>query len=243
MRLAKRRVRQLAGRELRHFVQVHRPMARYGDWTVAPSGLKRGGIAYSLGVGEDATFDTALIEHFGMEVHAFDPTPRAIAWVSRQNLPPGFHFHPTGVGGHDGTADFAPSGNSGNPSYRMRENAALASAPVTCPVRKLSTLTRMLGHPQVELLKIDIEGAEYDVIDDLLDSDIEVHQLLVEFHHRFGNIGRGRTARAVSCLQEAGYRIFFISPSGREYSFIHFNQSRADGQAHQRRTPAVSRVT
>ena len=38
---------------------------------------------------------------------------------------------------------------------------------------------------------MDIEGAEYDVIDDILNSNIRIHQILVELHHRFpGNINR-----------------------------------------------------
>jgi len=36
---------------------------------------------------------------------------------------------------------------------------------------------------------MDIEGAEYEVIDDLIASGIRPKQILVEFHHRFKNVG------------------------------------------------------
>jgi FkbM family methyltransferase len=220
VRTAKRRVRQLTGNELRHFVEVRCPTARYGGWTISTVGLEPGGIAYSLGVGEDATLDSTLVDRFGLEVHAFDPTPRAMAWVRDGQLPEGVRFHPIGVAGYDGTAEFVPSSNPVNPSFTLQKRGVAASEGVACEVRRLSTLARVLGHGRIDLLKMDIEGAEYDVIDDMLESGIEVRQIVVEFHHRFRHVGRARTARTVRSLREAGFRIFSISPSGREYSFM-----------------------
>jgi FkbM family methyltransferase len=220
VRLANRRIRQLAGKQLRHFVDVRRPNVRYGDWTVSTAGLVEGGIAYSLGVGEDAELDLALIEQFGLEVHAFDPTPRAVAWVNAQPMPDRFHFHPIGIAGYDGTAEFTPSKEMANPSFKVRKNARPAPGQVTCEVRRLPALCRELGHQRIDLLKMDIEGAEYDVIDDLVDSGIEVRQILIEFHHRFRAIGLEPTGRTVDKLRDSGYRTFYISPSGREYSFV-----------------------
>jgi hypothetical protein len=79
---------------------------------------------------------------------------------------------------------------------------------------------RLLGHYRIDLLKLDIEGAEYDVIRDMLVSSIDVRQLLVEFHHRFRGIGKGATAAALADLHRAGFRIFYISPHGREYALV-----------------------
>jgi hypothetical protein len=42
-------------------------------------------------------------------------------------------------------------------------------------------------------MKMDIEGAEYEVLDGLLSSPIKPTQLLVEFHHRFPGIGLEKT--------------------------------------------------
>lgn len=218
--LAKRRVRQLLGRELRHFVEVRIPTVQYGDWVFSPTELHAGGTAYSLGVGEDTILDMALIERFGLEVHAFDPTPRAVAWIGKQKLPPRFHFYPVGVAGYDGMAEFAASSKPDDPSFTFVGHANSNAERAQCEVRRLSTLARQLGHTRIDVIKIDIEGAEYAVIDDLLNSELQVHQILVEFHHRFRGVGRERTARSVQSLQHAGYRIFAISPNGQEYSFV-----------------------
>jgi hypothetical protein len=65
---------------------------------------------------------------------------------------------------------------------------------------------------------MDIEGGEYEVIEDILESRISVGQVLVEFHHNFRSVSITRTANAVHRLNERGYRIFHLSPRGYEPS-------------------------
>ena len=67
---------------------------------------------------------------------------------------------------------------------------------------------------------MDIEGAEYEVIEDIINSSVPINQVLIEFHHRFESIGTGMTRQAISRLNEVGYRIFNVSASGEEISFI-----------------------
>jgi hypothetical protein len=63
-------------------------------------------------------------------------------------------------------------------------------------------------------------GAEYGVIADLIASRVDVRQLLVEFHHRWPEVGVKKTQDAIRDLNEAGFRIFDVSPVGSEYSFL-----------------------
>jgi hypothetical protein len=91
---------------------------------------------------------------------------------------------------------------------------------IEAPVNRLTALLDRLGHNRIDVLKIDIEGGEYVVIDDLLSGGIAVKQLLVEFHHHFPGVGIAKTLKAVRDLQKAGYRIFHISERGLEMSFI-----------------------
>ena len=67
---------------------------------------------------------------------------------------------------------------------------------------------------------MDIEGAEYEVLDDLLASPLKPTQLLVEFHHHFPGIELEKTADLIGRLRADGYRIFAISDAGREVSFL-----------------------
>ena len=224
LRMVKKFARAAAGRELWQTEQFHAGCLTLGDehadWTMLASPLPAGSVVYSLGVGENISFDLELIRRFGVTVHAFDPTPRAIAWIAAQDLPPEFVFHPFGVGRLDGTCPFSPPRDIRHVSHSLVQRDTPWPA-IEVPVRRLTTVVRTLGHARIELLKMDIEGSEYDVIDDLLAAELPVGQLLVEFHHRWPELGLARTRQAIRRLNAAGFRIFHISPNGDEYSFLH----------------------
>jgi hypothetical protein len=93
---------------------------------------------------------------------------------------------------------------------------------IEVPVSRLPTILGSLGHEKIHLLKMDIEGAEYEVLANMLASGIQVDQLLIEFHHRWPEVGVEKTRRVLHDLKLSGYRIFHISPSGEEYSFRRF---------------------
>jgi FkbM family methyltransferase len=225
LRSARRRMNQWRGRDVPFRRQVRVPRLHlgsdYGGWTVQPELLARESIVYSVGVGNDISFDLALILRFGCRVHAFDPTPKSVQWIDQQSLPEQFVFHPIGLADADGTARFVLPRADFVSFHIGQEQAAAASDVVECPVQRLTTITRSLGHARIDLLKMDIEGAEYAVIDDLLKSGVPIAQLLIEFHHVIGDQpSLQRTRQAIESLNAVGYRIFDISPVGFEYSFI-----------------------
>ncbi len=215
------RRRQLAhhGVAPRFSVPIVRDGARSGVWTVCPDGVTPDSVVYSFGVGDNIAWDLAMIRRFGVAVHAFDPTPASVRWVRAQTLPPRFHFHEYGLAAHDGVVRFVAPRRAGAVNYTPAADGA-AGALVTAPVRRLSTVWDQLGRRPIEILKMDIEGGEYDVIDDLLESGVPVRQLLVEFHHHFPSVGLAKTLRAVRALEAAGFRIFHISQRGLEFSFL-----------------------
>lgn len=196
---------------------------RYAEWTFCPDLLDEHSVIYSFGVGEDVSFDLMMIEHFHLHIQAFDPSPRSIDWVQEQNFTEAFHFHPFGLAAQDGSITFSEPAQAGTHSLRISESADewdTGAKTHVLPVHRLSTILRKLGHKRIDILKMDIEGAEYAVINDIIDSSVPVSQILIEFHHRFQNIGIEATRRAISKLNDAGYRIFNVSASGEEISFI-----------------------
>jgi FkbM family methyltransferase len=216
---------------LRHIVRprLHRPDLRciyevlgteYGGWPVVDGTVSRDSIVYSFGVGEDVSFDCALISKCGCQVWAFDPTPKSQAWVSGRSLPREFHFAPVGVSATDGEVTFYPPANSEYVSYSVAPSRDQTREPIVAPVRRLSTLMAENGHSHIDVLKMDIEGFEYGVIEDLLAGTTRPQHLLVEFHHGLYGIGREKTVKAVAALRHAGYRLFYLSVTGREYGFF-----------------------
>jgi len=192
----------------------------YGGWTLATKSLSREDVVYSFGVGEDISFDQQLIDKFGVTVHAFDPTPRSIDWVERQSLPARFVFHAYGLAAIDGDITFSPPDDPAHVSYTVLARPSTKSVAVALPVRRLATIAHELGHQVIDVLKMDIEGAEYQVINDILSSGIYPRQLLVEFHHFLPGVSARKTRQALGTLRAAGYRLFFVSQSGDEYSLL-----------------------
>ena len=82
---------------------------------------------------------------------------------------------------------------------------------------------KKLNHTSISLIKIDIEGTEYQVIDHMIENDIFPQQILVEYHHRFNDKNKKMTQRSLANLRNNGYKIFSISETGREVGLIRAN--------------------
>ena len=193
----------------------------YGGWPVILDRLSASDIAYSFGVGSDISFDLALVEQTGCTVHAFDPTPRARDWIAHQHVPAKFHFHALGLADSDGELSFFAPAADHHDSFSLQPDPKASGTTASCPVRRLSSLLADLGHALPALLKMDIEGFEYAVIEDLCTGNLRPAQLLVEFHHGMYGFDTDVTLAAVARLREIGYRIFHISPTAHEYGFVH----------------------
>jgi FkbM family methyltransferase len=217
-------LKQILGRDPWSRVEITCKWLDMGGWILCPVGIDDSSIVFSLGVGGNIDFDIKLIESYGCNVHAFDPTPRWIDWIKDQKLPDDFHFYPYAIGGKDGQMKLYPRMPRGRRSSTMLTvmNEGLEEGEgITVSVKRLITLISELGASRIDILKMDIEAAEYEVLDDLLNSEIPVYQILVEFHHRFASVPVQNTRKALQKLYRSGYRIFHISPKGREFSFIH----------------------
>ena len=176
---------------------------------------------YTFGVGDDISAEYELIRVIGLRIYAFDPTPKTVEWMKTRELPGSLSFKPFGIADYDGVAHFLPPPEQSHVSHTMVPRADRSGQSVDLPVRRLRTFMEECGHNRLDVLKMDIEGEEYSVIDDILSSQIEIDQILIEFHHRWPEIGLERTKRCVKQLREAGFRIFHISSTGEEYSFLH----------------------
>ncbi len=221
----KRILKQVLGWDVWNYAQVTIPREFHGSesegWCVASNILSPGSIVYSIGIGDDVSFDLSLIDRYGVNVYAYDPTPESIEWVARQKLPDTFHFYGKGLAHYDGVAHFYRHKKETNICHSMSLRKETVQNAIEAPVERLKTLCKENNHTEIDLLKMDIEGAEYEVLDDILQSDIKIGQILVEFHHRFKSIPPRITKNAIANLNKLGYKIFFVSLKGREYSFIH----------------------
>lgn len=192
---------------------------RYAGFYLCPDQLGPRSVLYSFGIGEDISFDEEVIRQFGCTVYGFDPTPKSIDWVKSREVPPGFHFIPVGISSRSGKVDFYlpknPSFVSGS-AYIHND----VEEKIEVPMQTLPEIMAQLGHTEIDVLKMDIEGAEYEVIDHILSSGIPVGQLLIEFHSRFFPDGETKTKNVVRQIRDHGYEIFAVSDLLQEVSFI-----------------------
>ena len=189
----------------------------YGGWCVLPEMLNDQSLVYSVGLGKDITFDLGIIERFNATVFGFDPTAHSVKYIDSLTLPKNFHFCKYGLAATDGDLQlFAPT--QGNVSHTIVSTQEQQQQ-ISIPVKRLGTIMSELGHSSLDVLKMDIEGCEYEVLDDLLASDIRPPQLLVEFHHKVLKMGLSQTKSYYDRLIDDGYRLFYLSDNGNEFCF------------------------
>ena len=189
-------------------------------WVVDYSKLNSNSVVYSVGVGSNIDFHLALIEELKLAVYAFDPTPRSIEWIKKQSLSKSFKFIPVGLGSNDGEMEFFPPRKESSTHFSPIDRYDnLGVETIKAPVKTLKSLAQEFGHQTIDLLKMDIEGAEYDVIDNLEEQGVEINQILIEFHHMYKGISLDDTKNAIDKLRKLGFELFHISQRTYEFSF------------------------
>ncbi|HSL03614.1 MAG TPA: FkbM family methyltransferase [Nitrospiraceae bacterium] len=217
----------------------------YGGWIIpVDAGLTADSICYCAGAGEDISSDCALVERFHCQVRVIDPTPRAIQHFhnlekavrsgqrySVNNSAEDYYrvtaedlgrlrLVPVGLADRDTELKFyLPK----NPAYVSCSTVNLQKTAeyFTAPCVRVSSLMQQLGDTSIDLLKMDIEGAEYAVIRDLVATKLLPRVLLVEFdeaHTPMDGEAGTRIKHHIELLEHAGMRC--IAVDGCNASFI-----------------------
>jgi FkbM family methyltransferase len=193
----------------------------YGGWPIATTGLSSDSICYLAGVGEDISFDLALIARFGCRVHAFDPVPRVADYVrDATDGIPEFVFHSVGLWSEDRTMAFFAPEKPGWVSHTAVGSLRRTPPVLEAIVRSVPSLMRELGHDHLDLLKLSVEGAEHEVLGSLLAEHVAVRQLCVEFTPPQP---LARVRRACEELERHGFALVAapIRPWNWKCSFVH----------------------
>jgi FkbM family methyltransferase len=170
---------------------------------VCPVGLVHSGaICYSAGVGEDIRFERYLTDVLGANVWAFDPTPRSIDFMSTSAHDTSrLRFVPIGLWGEDTTLRFyAPS----NPSHVSHSVLGDLGGAGSFEARCVSVATAMKSnqHDRIDLLKMNIEGAEDVVLQSMLEAGITPDVLILTWE---GNNALRKALTWTERLRSVGY--------------------------------------
>lgn len=190
---------------------------------ICPELLPDKPIVYSFGVGEDISFDLEMIERFNAKITAFDPTPASIQFVEGLKISQAsFKLYTFGLQVHDGELKFyyPTDPNFSGTIYKRWKHGDPGVEELKLPFKSFSTILNELKPERIDVLKMDIEGSEYDVIDDVVTSAIPITQILIEFHHRFPGRSLKDTESAIAKLKHKGYSLAAVSSKKEEFTFV-----------------------
>ncbi len=218
---------------------------KYGGWTIPDNFLNNDSIVYLAGAGEDISFDVGIAEKYGSKVYIFDPTPRAKTHfdslmngikqnkkVSINNSKTDFYqiknenienleFIELGLWNKEEKLKFYAPKNPEHVSHSL-VNLQKTEDYFIAKVDRLSNIMKQQNHKYIDLLKIDIEGAEYKVIESILEDKVKIKVLCVEFdeaHNPLDNKYIDRIKDSVTKLMKYGYKIIYGN-SYLNYTFI-----------------------
>jgi len=188
-------------------MEIERLGTDYGGWYVPKNmNLNTNSVVYSGGAGEDISFDLLLQSKYNCNVMLIDPTSKAINhfdevklyYNSKQlftgNIQNDYYsciqlLHPDfdkikylnlGLWDKKDNLKFYKQTNDSYVSQSLVENMFGCDYDII-PVDSIKNIMVQQGHTHIDLLKLDIEGAEIEVINQMLDDKIYPTHVLIEF--------------------------------------------------------------
>lgn len=186
------------------------------SWNVKMQGIDEKSFVISAGAGHDISFELDLVARTGCRLVLLDPSPTGCKTVGNMKLPPEITFESTALSDRTGHIILAKPVNMLEGSWRVAVDGD--GDEMAC-----TTITEIMDRyskSSIDLLKIDIEGFEYQVLQDMLIRKIPVKQICVEIHQgpEFGKTRRDRW-RLIYHLYRSGYRL--IHSVGWDHTFLH----------------------
>lgn len=182
----------------------------YGGW-IMPTGLiEQSWTCYSIGAGGDVTFDLELAARFDAKVRAVEAVPAMVELAVHEGSgEPRFSAHHAAVASNDGPIRMQVTHHADSRSvspaglYESEEYVEL-------PGRSLQSLMRELGDDHIDLLKLDIEGGEYELLPllDLRSLGVKIFAFQV---HRTSNLRAAR--RLIEGLRRQGFELIGCRPA------------------------------
>lgn len=163
----------------------------YGGWVVPEDMIDASWMCWCVGAGQDISFDVALLHEFGAQVRCFDPLPEYGNYArDTAGDEPRFSFHELAIAARDESLTmFAVSENNGG---------ALSGVDVLGGARRydvqgrtLASLRSEFGDLRIDLLKIDLEGLEYEILPTIDFRELGVRVLCTELHST-GSVSQAR---------------------------------------------------
>ena len=213
-----------------------------GNYLLKKSFLSKETVIYSFGIGENLSFEKTISKLYGCKVYCFDPTTLAVNFMKREEYDKeNIFFEPCGIWISDGKIKFYNQNendlkNTGGSITNLFETNNY----MLLDCNKLSTLMRKNNHENVDVIKLDIEGACIEVMKDFLKENIFPDQIVAEFeyseHDNISeedfNLWSEDVKKIISILKNKGYKCYnlprysHLPYSTIEALFVNYNFSK-----------------
>ncbi len=213
--------------------------SHYNGYDIPSKLLDSSSICYCIGAGDDITFDTEIAVMYGSKVFIFDPMPEAkthyleLVVKTKKNEPlsvwenfpftyrikpeqlSNLTFMELGVWDSEKIIKFYEPTRENYNSHSIL-NLQKSDTYIESPVDRLSNIMKKLNHSYVDLVKIEIEGAEYTVIETIIKDKLDIKMILVEFdevYHKNGPAHLMRIKKSTNLILNAGYKMVHTTPN------------------------------
>ncbi|MEQ9461354.1 MAG: FkbM family methyltransferase [Phycisphaeraceae bacterium] len=184
------------------------------DWIECHSFLSRtikpGSVVLDLGANH-AGFSTVIADRYGCRCIALEPTPRLHEGYEPHPL---MTYVPAAASGTSGRARFWPMPcDQASTLVAQPEGESIEVECLT--LRDLITRYQL---DRIDLVKMDIEGAEIDFLDSASDEDLgRCDQLTIEFHDFNGLVDERDVRRVLDRLDSLGFIWARMCPNARGF--------------------------
>jgi FkbM family methyltransferase len=219
MKLIQRATRRI-GRTFKKHVRL-RKARREGLVYVEPNfvyrpTLSRESVVVDGGCSHEADFSVWLIRRHGVRAFGVDPTRKhraALRALEGENGGRFVHL-PCAIAATDAFLTFHESRVNESGSI-LDDHVNITHDPTTSydvEALTLGSLLKRIGVETVEILKLDLEGAEYELFDRMTPEELSpFKQVFVEFHHHaVSHFGEADTRRIVDRIAGFGFKQFSL---------------------------------
>lgn len=195
----------------------------YGGWLLDLDLVPHGSTIVSAGIGEDISFDLGLVQKRGCKIIGIDPTVKSHNYVEARNLPDDFVLIKKALTNTSG--DIVQLFKNNNPNYVSESifNSHHSVNNFDYHLAETISLQSLFDtHEDISVIKMDIEGSEYEVLKSIKNIPPSVRQICVEFHHFCTNKTIEDTRESISILRQHGFVNYAEKPRSRPLTEITF---------------------
>jgi FkbM family methyltransferase len=187
-----------------------------------------GSKAIDVGVGEYPDFTIFLIKNYSMKCYVIDPTLRHRPKLEKfANENSGVSFLPFALGSKTELRTFYESQTNVSGSLQ-KEHINIQNDPVETyevQVVTMGDLLKRIGAGQISIMKIDIEGEEYDFVKSISKEDFEqINQIIIEFHHgkTLKKYSMADTRRVIKTIEGFGMKSIMYNEHQQDHACLFY---------------------